>query len=215
MAITIPRPLPDLRYVRSQMTLGRALSVNSLASGAVQAVESGAALWRLSIQTEPLRWSGRRALNAWHGSLAGTRRILGYDWLGSYPVAYGVRALGLVKAGGGVWGGTATLGAATATTLTLSGLPAGYKASAGDRLSFPWAGVRAYHEITEAVTASAAGVMTVTVEPAVRLNPAPAAGAVVALVRPACIMMIVPDSWQCDESGPLGSASFEAVQVLS
>ncbi|MGQ3674248.1 hypothetical protein ACT6QH_01925 [Xanthobacter sp. TB0139] len=217
MAITYPRPLPEgVRYLRSQMTLQRALSVNTLASGAVQAAETGAALWRFQVQTEPLRWSGRRALNAWYGALAGTRQILAYDWVGSYPQAYGAGVLDLTRAGGGSFGnGLAVLGAVTATTIELTSLSAGYEARAGDRLSFAWAGVRAYHEIVETVQASAAGAVTVTVEPEVRLLPAPEAGAEVALVRPACVMMIVPDTWQCEEGGALGSASFEAVQILA
>lgn len=215
MAITYPRPFPDsLRFAKSQMTLTRQMSTITLEGGGVQTAEMGEPLWRLSATTEPLRWSGRRQLAAWHASLAGSRRILAYDWVGSYPIAYGAAVLGLTRAGGGAFNGTATLTICTATTVTLSGLPAGYVLSAGDRMSWAWAGVRAYHEAVETVTATAGGVATVTVEPGVRLEPSPAVDAAVALVRPTCVMMITPDSWDMDESGALAPASFEAVQVV-
>ncbi|MFG1417011.1 hypothetical protein V5F38_04235 [Xanthobacter sp. V0B-10] len=215
MAITYPRAFPTgLRFGKSQMALTRQMSTITLESGAVQAAEMGEPIWRLSATTEPLRWTGRRQLAAWHASLAGSRRILAYDWVGSYPIAYGAAVMGLTRATGGAFGGSATLTSWTAITVTLTGLPAGYVLSAGDRMSWAWAGVRAYHEAVEPVTASASGVATVTVEPGVRLSPAPAAGSAVALVRPTVVMMIVPDSWSLDESGALGAASFEAVQVV-
>lgn len=215
MAITYPRPFPDgLRFFKSQFTLSRQMSTITLENGAVQAAELGEPIWLLSATTEPLRWSGRRALGAWHASLAGSRRILAYDWVGSYPIAYGAGVLGLTTAGGGAFTGNAVLSAVTATTISLEGLPAGYIATVGDRLSFAWSATRAYHEVVETATANGSGEVTVTVEPAVRLSPAPTIGAAVALVRPTCVMMIVPESWDMDESGAVGSASFEAVQVV-
>ncbi|WP_454914979.1 hypothetical protein [Xanthobacter sediminis] len=215
MAIIYPRPFPTgLRFTKSQMTLTRQMSVITLEGGGVEAAEMGEPIWKLSATTEPLRWSGRRQLAAWHASLAGSRRILAYDWVGSYPIAYGAAVLGLTRAGGGAFNGTATLGPVTATTVMLTGLPANYIVSTGDRMSFAWNDSRAYHEAMETVVATSGGVATVTVEPAVRLEPAPTIGAAVALVRPTCVMMIVPDSWNMDESGALGPASFDAVQVV-
>lgn len=217
MAIAFPRAIPSgLRFVRSQFTLRRNDVIAQTQGGGLQAMELGEPLWVLSAQTGPLRWSQRRELSAWNTSLRGaSRRILAYDWIGSYPIAYGVSVLALARAAGGAFDGTAILNSYTSTTLTLSTLPAGYQALAGDRLSFPWNEVRAFHEVIEDAVANGSGVVTVTVEPPVRTNPTPGAGAAVDLVRPPCVMVIRPETFSVDEGPALAPVSFEALQVLA
>lgn len=215
MAITFPRPYPaGIAFAKSQFTLARQDVVTQTQGGALQVMDVGEPLWTLSAVTEPLRWSRRREFAAWHASLRGGRRILAYDHVGSYPITYGAAVLSLVRAAGGGFDGTATLSGASTSSLSLAGLPAGYQAAAGDRLSFPWNGVLAYHEVAEPAVADGAGALTVNVEPPVRLGPAPSVGAVIALVRPPCVMIVKPDTFSLDEGPALAPVSFEAVQVI-
>lgn len=216
MAITFPRAFPqDVRFARSTFTLARQQAVNALQNGAVQAMELGDALWRADFQTEPLAWSARRAWDAWAKTLKdGMNTFVGFDWIGSYPIAYGGAALALTKATGGAWGGQATINAVTATTITLLGLPTAYKARAGDRLSFAWNGSRAYHEVMEDATGSGAGAITLTVEPAIRLNPLPVIGAIVDLIRAPIVMKLAPGTFQNPDALGSQPISFQAVQAI-
>ncbi|MGU3494209.1 hypothetical protein ACLBXM_09220 [Xanthobacteraceae bacterium A53D] len=217
MAITFPRPFPDgARLPLSRITLQRSNVGGTLGSGALQVMELYDPIWVGRFATEPLVWSRRRRWSAWGTSLGeGIGSFIAYDWLGSYPVAYGASVMSLTRAGGGAYDGTAVLNNWTSTTVTLTGLPAGYKATPSDRLSFPWWGVRAYHEVAEDAVASSAGVLTVTVQPQLRLGLAPTPGVTVDLVRAPIAMRLRPGTWSEPDEAQKGPVSFEGVQDLS
>ncbi|QTL01909.1 hypothetical protein J5J86_13950 [Aquabacter sp. L1I39] len=215
MAITYPRALPaDIRWLKSTLSLPRGNALNRLSSGALQAAEVDEPLWRASFVSEPLVWSERRLWEAWERTLrGGIGTFLAYDWVGSYPLQYGAAVLDLTRAGGGSYNGTATFVSCTATTLTLSGLPNGYQAKTGDRLSFAWNNGRAYHEVAEDAVASSGGALTVTVEPYVRA-PYVDAGTDVALVRAPLVLQMDPDTWSSPDDLGAQRISFTAVQVI-
>lgn len=113
------------------------------------------------------------------------------------------------------------LGASTVTItakpsnqeMTLSGLPANYVLTRGDKISFGYGtGRYALHRIVDSVTASAGGVATVQVQPFIRGNPV---GAAVTLVKPKCLAILVPGSY-APPQGRLNSQSalsFDWIQV--
>jgi len=215
MAITYPRAFPQtIKWARSAFSLPRGNAINQLNTGAIQAMEVSEPLWRVAFETEPLIWSDRRAWEAWERTLrGGASAFVGYDWVGSYPIAYGGLAAALTKATGGAWTGTGIITARTAFTLTMSDLPANYQAKAGDRLSYEWGLGRAYHEVVEDVAANSGGVITVTVEPYLR-EPYPSTSTTVTLIRAPIVLKMVPDTWSApDDLGPQ-RISFEAVQVI-
>ncbi len=102
-------------------------------------------------------------------------------------------------------------------SLQLTGLPAGYQISRGDKLC--WDQVvssrisRCFHEFSADATADGSGVLPLTeVSPHIRTGAS--TGLVVSLKRPAAEMMIVPGSYDFPSNGPtISSLSFSAVQV--
>ncbi len=102
-----------------------------------------------------------------------------------------------------------------ATSVSVTGLPAGYMGKVGDMLSFTWSGLRVLHMLTEDVTANGAGAATFPVHPPVQTNPAPAGGAAVALVRPACTMKIIPSTFDAPASAMFAPVKFQAVQAIT
>lgn len=215
MAITFPRAFPaDVRWLKTTFTLPRGNAINRLSSGQIQAVEVGEPLWRASFVSEPLAWSERRVWEAWERTLrGGLGTFSAYDWVGSYPLHYGVSVLSLTRAAGGSYNGSATFVSCTSATITVSGLPAAYQAKAGDRLSFAWGNGRAYHEVVEDAAASSEGALTVTVEPYVRV-PYVDAGTAVAMARAPVVLQMEPDSWSAPDDLEAQRITFTAVQVI-
>lgn len=113
------------------------------------------------------------------------------------------------------------LGASTVTItakpsnqeLTLSGLPAAYVLTRGDKISFSYGtGRYALHRMVDTVTASGGGVATVQVAPFIRGDPV---GSVVSLIKPKCLAIMVPGSY-VPPQGRLNSQaalSFDWIQV--
>lgn len=215
MAIIYPRAMPAGHWFQSAEFKLADLSVaNTLQSGAVQTMDLGDPLWSATFRTHVVEAEDRQMWQAWALSLRRGRKFLAFDPEKEFPAAYGSAVLGLTRAIGGAFDGSATLGAVTATTVQLLGLPALYQAKAGDMLSFPWNGVRALHQLVEDTAASSSGIMTLSVEPPVRLNPAPAVSATVDLVRPACVMLLKPGTFSAPASYDPQPVSFEAVQAI-
>lgn len=216
MAIIYPLGLPaGARFYQCEFALDEVQAVNTKRSGEVLAVELADRLWRAKFVTTLCTPDQQGRWQSWRGSLNGSiGSFLVADPNRDYPLAYGAAVLDLDRAGGGAFDGTATLSAWTATTVTLTGLPADYQAAAGDMLSFAWYGSRALHMVVGDAQATAAGVLSVDVVPPVRETPAPTVGASVELVSPTCVMRLIPGTFSMPKQGREKSrASFEAVQV--
>ncbi|TPM92732.1 hypothetical protein [Mesorhizobium sp. B2-1-3A] len=100
-------------------------------------------------------------------------------------------------------------------SMSLKGLPAGYRLTAGDYLAFDYGDParRAFHELAEDATASGGGIT-----PAFEVNPFIRPGAVVnaavTLIRPAMKCIIKPGSMDTGNSGSLSQISFAVIQKL-
>lgn len=213
MAITYPRTIPEGHWFQSaDFSLSEGVSFNQLQSGGIQVAEIADPIWVMKAATYPLYEKTERAQwQAWLASLRGGRRFYGYHLDRPYPLAYGEEALSLPWVGGQ---GKAALTGRTATTVTLASLPASYKVTAGDMISFPWNNTLALHMALEDVTATAGGAATFTVVPPVRMSPAPETGSVVTLIKAQCVMIVKPGTASSPASASGEASSFEAVQVV-
>lgn len=219
MAISYPRPFPAGAYFGSG-TAFRLLDLSvqkTLQAGAVQSIDLGPSLWTATFQTVELQMRQRQVWQAWELTLRGGRTFLAYDPEKQFPSAYSTGVLSLTRAGGGTFDGTAILASVTATSVSVTGLPAGYIAKVGDMLSFPWNNVHALHQIMEDATANGAGAATFRVWPRVQTTPAPAGGAAVRMVQPWCVMKIKPGTFSApaSTSNSPTPVSFEGVQDIS
>jgi hypothetical protein len=100
--------------------------------------------------------------------------------------------------------------------ISLKGLPPAYKLTYGDYISFDYGGARAFHQIIPPTGASIANGSGITPEfwvaPRIRLGWS--MNLPVLLLAPLVEMMIVPGSFQSDETPFNASISFDAIQVL-
>lgn len=216
MAIVYPRALPALLANPPRFRFGfTPLGTQSrTVAGAVNFQEfAGGSLWELALGTGPLNESDYGAVHAWFLSLrGGARTFYGYDLRRCWPLAYGPAVTSLMRAGGGAFDGGCSVTAAGGTTLSLSNLPAAYRVSEGDYVSFDWLGGRWLVKTLEAATASSGGaVNNLTVAPWIRAGGTLPAAAT--LVRAWCEMKPKPGSWS-GERTVRDAVSFEAIQTL-
>lgn len=218
MAITFPREFPNIDIASSDFRLAEQVAQDLMRSGEIAVTELGESLWFWgNVQTQPLDYAQRAEVSAWARSLrSGMRKFYGFDPDRQLPVAYdwrrGGEQLPATRFDGSPFNGTATLLSTTASTVELSNLPAGYKITADDPLSWSWNGVLAYHRALESAVADEAGLVEFEVTPHVR--PGTIGTPVVSLVKPKCVMRLVPNSFMLQVDDVLTPATFSAVQAL-
>jgi hypothetical protein len=215
MPITFPRDMPPVRIAElSSFDLQHVVALNQ-AGGSVQAMELGAPLWVANFTTAMLTSKQRAQVQAWWATLkGGVGTFYAHDCSREYPAYYGKAVVGMPRAGGGVFDGTATITANGITTVSLSALPANYHATDGDLIELPRAGGKiSLHQIVEPVIGSAGGTITVTIEPAAFTDTVVSTPAV-RLVKARCIMVPRPGSLSIPWGLGWRAASFEAVQTI-
>ena len=216
MTITYPRDFPDADVIATRCTFNYSPlgEMSRSAAGAITFQERmGGSLWELSMTTKPLNETEYGKWHAWFLSLrGGAQSFKGRDPRRCWPLAYGPAALTLVRAIGGLFDGTCNLTAVGGSTITLGNLPANYKVSVGDYVSFPWLGGQALVKALEPITGNGSGnTAAITIGPWLRTGGTLPATAT--LVRAWCLMRPKPGSWQGERQGfqPVG---FDAIQTM-
>ncbi|WP_236762402.1 hypothetical protein U0027_05970 [Agrobacterium tumefaciens] len=126
-----------------------------------------------------------------------------------FPVAYPNGSWPTGDAFGGV-GQVATI-ASNRKAISLSGLPAGYKVTVGDYIQI---GDKDLHMVMEPMTASAGGVTT-QFEVRPHLWPGVVAPVAATLVKPSCIMTLLPGTVSTTADKDTGRAvvTFQAIEA--
>lgn len=169
------------------------------AGGTTIVKDMGTPLWRASFSTRALR---PNELDTWRAKLkaleGGLKEFWGAPSSRCYPIAYpkgqgmgNVSAVTIASIGG------------DRKSVTLAGLPVGYKFSVGDYVQL---GTRNLHQIVAADGAE--------IEFRPHIWPETKAGDAVTLVRPICKMMIVPGSLSssAELATGRGTISFQTVE---
>ncbi|MHB2265655.1 hypothetical protein [Aliihoeflea sp. PC F10.4] len=136
-----------------------------------------------------------------------------HDPLRPRPVHY-ILPLSGTRAGGGAFDGTATITARTATSLTISGLPAAFRFRAGDYVEVrKSASLISLHRIMADATANGSGVVTLSIRYPLDLQtftlPLTAN-----FEKASCLMQIDAGSYQGQKSWSSRSPSFTAMEVF-
>lgn len=181
------------------------------AGGSTIAKDFGSPIWKAHFQTKVLR---PNELDKWRAILAGfdggIQSFLGYNLARSWPIAY---PSGSWPTGVAFNGKTATIAFAYTDRkrIDISNLPPGFVLKTGDQIQI---GTTDLHWVQNDVTADGSG-LAGQVELRPHLWPAAAAGNLVSVRQPHCIMAIDPDSLSADgdpETGH-GPISFDAWEV--
>lgn len=167
MVIVYPRTFPEnemnmqecwMKYNENVVhsTSGKGLFINS--------TQIARPTWELNVTSGLLTLEKAAMWSAWRKSLRGLKEFLAFDVRRAYPLFYpSARSPADISAG---WSGTATVSSVGLSgVLGLTGLPAGYKIGAGDRIGLEQAGYYGYYEVVEDATANGSGAVTVTVAP--------------------------------------------------
>jgi hypothetical protein len=181
------------------------------ASGRVLVKDMGAPLWTLRATTKPL---SPNTLDLWRAKLTalenGLQQFWAYPMSRCFPQAYpnGSWPTGSAFAGAGALASIAS----DRKTITLSGLPAGFKLTAGDYIAIGTP-QRDLHQVMEAATAGVGGI-TAPFEVRPHIWPDVSPGGVVSVKQPACKMAIVPGSLASDAAlNGWGTVSFSAMEA--
>lgn len=203
MTITYPRDFPtDTDFESVQFELQRFDLTSQSVRGTAQVMENAVPLWMAEYQVVPMYADDFQRFQAWLNSLRGGQKMFwGYDPAREYPAYYGASAPAA----------SCTLATTVSSgfSIALSGLPSGYRFTAGDLVSVRTATSRSLHEVQEDVTATTSA--TITVEPRVSITLT--SGAQVDLVRAAAKMRLVEKSGLRRSANPTG-LTFSAMQVL-
>jgi hypothetical protein len=205
MTIVFPRPMPLTGIGQQLYDIQRVDFAAPEAGGTMGGVQAGFPLWIATWTTARNSRDVSDEWIAWLSTMRGSqKRFLGRDYARSFPRSCPGGFDGLLRAGGGAFDGSAsswseTIDSAGTAYLTLRGLPAGLVLSLTDLIGFRWDaggaaakswGRRTVARVVEAGIASAAGTVTVAIEP-----PLPyfiPATAQAHLNYPACVMTVVP-----------------------
>lgn len=200
MALVFPRDFPAVLRVNSEnFPLKRYLNRNTRRGGKTQLSGRADPRWQLEWRSTNLNPDQFQEVEAFLESLqGGMNDFLAYRWERPFPKNYRAGFDGLTRYGGGAFDGSAYVDAVTASTITVSGLPATFNLAAGDMIGLVQSGAYGLHMLMEDV-AAASGVATVTVQPFVKTNIFDGSASA-QFARPKCRMML--DSY----SGPRGLA---------
>ena len=218
MTLTFPRPFPLTDFAECTIDLDPGMETSGHARGRRATVaQVREPVWFARFETPGLSSAGTIRWQAWLKSLRGPlRTFTAWDTKRTLPQAYWA-AGEMPDDGGSPWDGIAVVtDLATPGEIALSGLPAGYQATAGDRIGLEetvsTVDKYGYFELMEDATADGSGEITLTVEPLVPALFSTAAAA--RLFKPLCAFRLVKGSVSTANSVDLPPVSFQAVQVL-
>lgn len=169
-------------------------------------------VWRISVQSAPLDQAGMQVWTSWKAKLrGGLNSFRATDISRRAPLNYQTaRAPGEIAAG---WTGTATLASFSMPgALNLTGLPPGYVAKEGDRISLEYDDYVSLHEISADAIASAGGALSLVVEPF--LPRGLPTGALARLWRPVALFAIDWTSWRMTVTATPSPVSFNGYQAV-
>jgi hypothetical protein len=179
------------------------------ANGRTYIKDLGAPLWSATFQSRQLR---PNALDEWRARISaldnGEQTFLGWSPSRFYPIAYPNGSWPT----GTAFSGICQLAAMpTARAISLKGLPAGFRLSVGDHLQI--GGVDLHMVLEERGADSSGNTAQFEIRPF--LWPTAVVNAAVRVVRPACLMSIVPDSMvsTADRATGRGSITFQAIEA--
>lgn len=200
MAITYPYDiLADFPGWSTDFDLAYRQETSRTAIGQTFVKDFGSPLWTATYQSRSMR---PNELDAWRARLkaleGGLKQFWGRPISRCYPIAY-PNGTGM----GDVLAVTVGSIGANRNTIGLSGLPGGYIASVGDYLQIR---TNDLHQIV--------GVSGSEIEVRSHIWPTTAVGDAVALVKPSCLMTIVPGSINssADVSTGRGSITFQGFE---
>lgn len=179
------------------------------AGGQTIVKDLGSPLWQMTAQSKSLK---PNELDYWRARLTslenGLKTFRAFPKSRCFPVAYPNGSWPTGSAFDGV-GQVATI-AANRKAASLSDLPVGYKVTVGDYIQI---GDKDLHMVMEPATAGAGGV-TAQFEVRPHLWPGVTAPVAATLVKPSCIMMVVPGSVSttADLSTGRGTVTFQAIE---
>jgi hypothetical protein len=177
------------------------------ASGRILVKDMGSPLWTLRAITKVMSPNN---LDLWRAKLTslenGLQTFKGYPLSRSYPILYphGSWPTGVAFSGACQLASIA----ADRKTITLSGLPAGFKLSVGDYVSISGD----LHQVMEPATAASGTTGAFEVRP--HIWPGVTAPKAATVKHPSCLMVIMPDSVSADaQLAGWGSLSFQAIEA--
>lgn len=213
MALTFPLSLSDfadtlgIRQVKWLLQDNRELS--GMGSGQILQADLAPSLWTAEVTLRPWKTNDARRIEA---KINAVIRSNGSFYLGDPR-----KCVPALDPGGTVLGSSAVKIASLPDnkSMTLKGLPASYKLSVGDYLSFDYGSPsrRAFHEVAEDITANGSGV-TGAFEVSPFIRPGAAVDQAVTLVKPAMKCIIKPGSLDVSYSGGFTNITFSVVQKL-
>jgi len=181
-----------------------------MAGGRTIVKDMGSPLWKMAVQSRTMK---PNELDYWRARLTslenGLKTFRAFPKSRCFPVAYPNGRWPTGEA----FNGVAQMSAIGADnkSITLSGLPAGYQVSVGDYIQI---GDKDLHMVMEAATANSSGVAA-SFEIRPNLWPGVTAPAAATLVKPSCIMAIVPGSVSttADMATGRGTVTFQAIEA--
>lgn len=180
------------------------------AGGQTVVKDMGSPLWQMTAQSRSMK---PNELDYWRARLTslenGLKTFHAFPKSRCFPVAYPNGSWPTGGAFAGV-GQVATI-ASNRKAISLSGLPAGYKVSVGDYVQI---GDKDIHMVMEPVSAGGGGVTT-QFEVRPHLWPGVTAPVVATLVKPSCVMAVVPGSISttADMATGRGTVTFQAIEA--
>lgn len=178
------------------------------ANGKSYAKDLGSPLWKATYQSRSL-WPNE--LDYWLARMKalenGLQTFKAWRLSRTYPIAYPRGSWPT----GGAFSGSGQVNSITGKAISLKGLPPGYIVSIGD---FVQVGASDLYQALETVTANGAGV-TGSFEVRTFVWPTSLVNAAAKLVKPSCIMTLVPDSLSApaNTSDGRGTITFQAIEA--
>lgn len=207
MAISFPRPLPDVRFKWCRFELSDPIKASPSGGGLINYTRVGDPTWTIKYQTAPLRETQLAELMAWLQSLrGGLKSALVEQTTICRPAAH----TGSADPSPAQQTGTLT-SVTGGNVLAVSGVHSGLVLRPGDMLGLTASGKRGLCRVTEA--SGAGTTREITVEPPPRSYVA-VNGAVVSFQSPKLIMRLVPDSVTVSD-GPMPEVGFQMVESMA
>jgi hypothetical protein len=210
MAISSPLDIfEEANFICTRFEILSSQNISQTGGGAQPVVQVGLDLWTGDWETRrPLKPNAFDRMKALMHSLQGSALpFWGRDTTRCRPIGYpGVETPG-------DFSGILDDVNANNKQVTITGLPSGYKAKAGDFFAFSSAGNRYYHQILEDQNASGGSLSNIEVRP--HISPNWVDGSTVDFLKPKMRMKLIPGSLRMDRApSGFGTIAFSGIQIL-